>query len=132
MSDLPEAGTPPAALAARYDDRYLAGIHCFNRAEYFDAHEVWEALWMDCESADRRFFQSLIQAAVSLYHWGNGNRTGADRLFHSGQRYMQPYCPKYNGLEVACFWAEVQRVFSEPDFRPTIVLDPPPTEVHHE
>ena len=45
---------------------------------------------------------------------------------------MLPYGPKYRGLDVASFWAEVERVFSDPDFRPTIVLDPVPTEVHHE
>ena len=126
MSELPDSGNPHALPVAGYDGRYFAGIRCFNRAEYFDAHEVWEALWMDCESADRRFFQSLIQAAVSLYHWGNGNRTGADRLFHSGKRCMEPYGPNYHGLDVASFWADVERVFSDPDFRPTIVLDPPP------
>src|SRR5262249_34271574 len=70
---------------AEYDDRYLAGVQLFNAGEYFDAHEVWEDLWHDCPSADRRFYQSLIQAAVALYHWSRGNRPGAARLFDSGR-----------------------------------------------
>ena len=45
------------------DPRYLAGIDLFNRGEFFDAHDAWEELWTDCPSADRRFYQSLIQAA---------------------------------------------------------------------
>src|SRR6185312_1020920 len=77
MAELPESSPSSAAGAPDYDERYLAGIACFNRGDYFDAHEVWEELWMDCPSADRRFFQALIQAAVSLYHWGNGNRGSA-------------------------------------------------------
>ena len=158
MSELPETQPPPSAGPTGYDDRYLAGIACFNRGEYFDAHEVWEDLWMDCPSADRRFFQSLIQAAVSLYHWGNGNRAGADRLFHSGKRYMEPYRPKYRGLDVTKFWNDVELAQANRDrqgagesathplpngrrspiLNPTIALDPPPTrwpeptEVHHE
>jgi len=48
-----------------------------------EGHEVWEELWLDCPAADRRFYQSLIQAAVALYHWGNGNLAGATRLFPS-------------------------------------------------
>ena len=34
------------------DTRYESGIELFNRGEYFDAHEVWEDLWMDCPAAD--------------------------------------------------------------------------------
>jgi predicted metal-dependent hydrolase len=138
MSDVPDSPTPSSAAPASYDHRYLAGIVCFNRGDYFDAHEVWEALWMNCSSADRRFVQSLIQAAVSLYHWGNGNRAGADRLFHSGRRYMEPYRPHYHGLDVGRFWSGMEEAFSVPGFHPTIVLDPPPdrwpdpSEVHHE
>jgi predicted metal-dependent hydrolase len=96
--------TPPA----EYDERYLCGVRLFNAGEYFDAHEVWEDLWQDCPAADRRFYQSLIQAAVALYHWGNGNRPGAARLFHSGRRYMDPYRPAHRGLDVEAFWRAVE------------------------
>ena len=67
------------------DPRLRAGIAHFDAGEFFDAHEVWEALWHDCPANDRRFVQSLIQAAVSLYHWVNGNTAGAATLFHSGR-----------------------------------------------
>ena len=70
------------SAAPEYDTRYLAGIGHFNRGEYFEAHEVWEGLWRDCAAADRLFYQSLIQAAVALYHWSNGNRVGA--IFYGG------------------------------------------------
>ena len=36
------------------DPRYLRGVELFNRGDYFDAHEVWEELWLDSPSADRR------------------------------------------------------------------------------
>src|SRR5262249_4206191 len=68
--------------------RYLAGIELFNRGEYFEAHEVWEDLWHETAGPDRRYVQGLIQAAVAVYHAGNGNARGARRLFHSGRRYM--------------------------------------------
>jgi hypothetical protein len=133
----------------RYDERYLAGIVHFNRAEYFEAHEVWEDIWMDCLGADRRFYQSLIQAAVALYHWGNGNRAGAVRLFASGRRYMEPYRPVHRGLDVNQFWGQVEAALAPalsgepspdpalradageghdivPDRPPMIALNPPP------
>ena len=121
--------TPPA----EYDERYLRGVALFNAGEYFDAHEVWEDLWRDCPAADRRFYQSLIQAAVALYHWGNGNRPGAARLCHSGRRYMEPYRPAHLGLDVDGFWRQVEAHLapaltdSAPSGpRPVITLAPAP------
>ena len=95
-----------------YDPRYLAGIAWFNRGEFFEAHEVWEDLWRDCPGADRRFYQALIQAAVALHHWGNRNRAGATRLFHSGRRYMEPYRPRHHGLDVDGFWRQVEEALA--------------------
>ena len=64
------------AMGEQYDPRYLEGIDCFNRGAFFDAHEVWEALWTDTEGPSRRFYQGLIQVAVCLHHFGNGNLRG--------------------------------------------------------
>ncbi len=114
-------GDPPD-----YDLRYLAGIVLFNRGDYFAAHEVWEDLWLDCPSADRRFYQSLIQAAVALYHWARGNAAGARRLFHSGRAYMGPYGPRHLGLGVAEFWAGVGVALAGALAEPAAVLGPAP------
>lgn len=94
----------PPDTADSPDPRFLEGIDLFNRGEFFDAHEVWEDLWRDCGAPDRRFYQALIQAAVALYHFGRGNRTGAARLYHSGRRYMEPYRPAHRGLAIDAFW----------------------------
>jgi predicted metal-dependent hydrolase len=86
------------------DPRFLAGVELFNRGEFFDAHEVWEDLWRDCPSAERRFYQALIQAAVALYHAGRGNAAGAARLYSSGRKYMEPFRPEFHGLVIDPFW----------------------------
>ena len=114
----PAADTP--------DPRYLHGVELFNRGEYFDTHEVWEELWLDCPAAERRFYQSLSQAAVALYHWSNGNLAGATRLFHSGKRYMAPYRPAHRGLDIDDFWSQVHdRIFGPPTApAPRICLTP--------
>ena len=87
--------------------------------DYFEAHEVWEDLWHDTAGPDRRFFQGLIQAAVAVYHAGNGNARGARRLFHSGRRYMSAYPPCHLGLDVPAFWAALEAALAEmlPDHR---------------
>ncbi len=87
---------------------FLTGVDLFNQGEYFEAHEVWEELWMECPSPERRFIQALIQAAVAIYHFSRGNFTGATRLFHSGRRYMEPYRPTYMQLNVDDFWQQME------------------------
>lgn len=129
------------AAATEYDLRYLAGILYFNRREFFDAHEVWEDLWHDCGPENRRFYQSLIQAAVALYHWGNGNERGARRLFQSGRNYMSVYPDRHLGLDRIRFWREMEIAVADvlqdsaPDpskrldtsLCPTIELEPVPS-----
>jgi predicted metal-dependent hydrolase len=101
------------APATEYDPRYLEGIDLFNRREFFEAHEIWEDLWHDTAGEDRRFYQGLIQAAVAVYHASNGNVPGARRLFHSGRKYMSVYPAVHLGLDVAIFWAAMQRALGE-------------------
>ena len=126
-----------------YEPRYLAGIVLFNRREFFDCHEVLEDLWNECSDRDRRFYQGLLQAAVGLYHFGNGNLRGALKLFHSGKKYMEQYPSPYLGLDRAAFWEAMARcyapVFAEADLLrrdlrpddaliPTVTLDPAPAD----
>ena len=128
------------ATAAAYDPRYLVGILFFNQCDFFEAHEVWENLWSDATGPEHRFYQALIQAAVALYHFGNGNVRGATKLYHSSRAYMEPYGSPHLGLDVASFWQQMERCFAailaqdepnrsiRPDAAliPVITLDPPP------
>lgn len=123
-----------------YEPRYLAGIVVFNDRDFFEAHEIWESLWLDCAGPERRFYQGLIQAAVALYHFGNGNLRGASKLFQSSRKYMEAYGDKYLGLDSGAFWRQMEQCFAEvfaqddpdrnlrpdPAVIPVITLDPPP------
>ena len=71
-----------------YDVRYLGGVRFFNDGDFFEAHEAWEGLWLETSGPERRFYQGLIQAAVALYHFGNGNLRGAVKLYGSSLGYL--------------------------------------------
>jgi len=112
----------------------------FNEQAYFEAHEVWEDLWAESYGPERKFYQGLIQAAVGLCHFGNGNLRGAVKLYHSSRAYMEPCGSPFLGLDVDDFWRQLERCFGgllagpEPDrslrpdpaLVPVIRLDPPP------
>jgi predicted metal-dependent hydrolase len=92
---------------------YLEGIKHFNECDFFEAHEVWEELWTDYRGESRKFYQGLIQAAVALFHFGNGNIRGARKLFHSSSEYLSAYGPRHLGLDVEKFLGEFKRCFAE-------------------
>jgi len=91
-----------------HDPRYLEGIEHFNKYDFFEAHEVWEELWADTSGPSRRFFQGLIQVAVCLHHFGNGNIRGAKKLYHGSRGYLQDYRPKYLDLDLDKLFVELE------------------------
>jgi uncharacterized protein len=60
-----------------YPSQYIEGIEHFNAGRYFDAHEVWEEIWLRSSGDTKMFYQMLIQAAVGLHHYERGNVRGA-------------------------------------------------------
>jgi uncharacterized protein len=93
---------------AQHDPRYLQGIEHFNKCDFYEAHEVWEELWADTQGPSRRFYQGLIQVAVCLHHFGNGNTRGAKKLYHGCRGYLQDYRPKYEGVDLDKLFAELE------------------------
>ncbi len=117
---------------------YADGIRHFNACDFFEAHEVWEELWTEYRGPARRYYQGLIQAAVALHHFGNGNIRGARKVYLSSRSYLDDYQPAYLGLHLAEFLAQYERCFAEvlasseefpkiavdPELIPEIHLDP--------
>src|SRR5881396_1068057 len=127
-------------IMPNYDPRYLAGVMLFNRGDFFEAHEAWEQLWMESSNPERKFYQGLIQAAVGLCHFANGNVNGAVKLYHSARAYMDGCGSPFLGLDVDRFWSQMAACFREllaspappraarpdPDALPVLELRPAP------
>ncbi len=111
-------------MSPSLDPLYLKGIEEFNRQNYFESHETWEALWRKERGPARAFYQGLIQAAVALHHLRRGNVQGAQTLLGRATRNLDPYRPVYLGLDVAAFLADVSQCF--PPCPPCLRGDPSP------
>jgi len=94
---------------SEYDPRYLQGIEYFNVCDFFEAHEIWEEIWQETQGHDRKFLQGLIQMAVCLHHFGNGNLRGAVKLYHGCRSYLQPYAPLHMGVDLVKLLDDLQR-----------------------
>ncbi len=111
-----------------YSPLYLQGIEYFNACDFFESHEVWEELWANYQGSSRKFYQGLIQVAVALHHFGNGNIRGAKKLYHSSRAYLEPYRPLHMGLDLERFLAQFADCFAvvlaNTEEFPQIEIDP--------
>src|SRR5512133_2622045 len=73
----------------------------FNRGDWFECHETLEDLWIGSEGEIRCFYQGVLQIAVALHHWRQGNFGGAILLLAGGADYLRQVRPVCQRIEVA-------------------------------
>ena len=99
------AGSPSGEILRAYGE--------FNRGDWYDCHETLEDLWIGSEDEPRWFYQGLLQIAVALLHWRNGNYGGSVSLLVSGVDYLQRVRPICQRIEVATLITEADRFREE-------------------
>jgi uncharacterized protein len=86
------------------------GVDCFNRGEFYDAHEVWEDVWRSNLPEPRTLLQGLIQVAAGMHQFLDLHRTiGPRRTLAKAAAHLEPYAPVTLGLDVAGLLAGVSR-----------------------
>jgi hypothetical protein len=95
----------------------LEGIAQFNRGEYFEQHETLERLWRAEAREVRYLYQGILQIGVAFHHLRRGNHHGTVYMLTRGQRYLAPFAPQCQGVDVrrllddaAAALAEVERL----------------------
>ncbi len=91
------------------DPALAEGIALFNSGDYYACHDALEAIWMEAPSAEKPFYQGILQIAVGFYHLGNHNWRGAMTLLGEGVNRLRAFEPDYGGVDmvklVDCGWA---------------------------
>ena len=93
--------------------QYIEALRLFNEQDFFECHDVLEELWSDIVGDQRRFYQGLIQVAVALFHFGNGNLGGARKLYHSSREYLKHYPSPYMNLDLDKLLNDLATCFQE-------------------
>jgi hypothetical protein len=57
-----------APASAELHPCYLGYFTCFNRGDYYEAHDVLEHLWLQRRDENHAFFKGLIQFAGAFVH----------------------------------------------------------------
>jgi uncharacterized protein len=88
----------------------LQGIDEFNRGDWFECHETLEELWVGAKGELRDFYQGILQIAVALHHWRNGNFKGALILLQGGSDLLSRVAPVCQGVDVAALGEGADRL----------------------
>ena len=89
------------------------GIELFNRAKYYEAHEVIEHEWHAERRPIRRLYQGILQIGVGFHHARGGNHRGAVVLLTDGIAKVSDFLPTCSGIDTARLATESQRCLDE-------------------
>lgn len=76
-------------------------IEEFNSGAWFECHETLEDLWVGSKGELRDFYQGVLQIAVALHHWRNGNFKGAEGLLERASDMLRRVSAACQGVDVA-------------------------------
>jgi predicted metal-dependent hydrolase len=100
------------------DARLTRGVERFNAGEFFTAHEIWEAMWLDTVGAEKLLLQGLVQIAAGYAKVETGARGGAIKLLTRGLERVRQFGPVALGLAIGPFVegvsADLQRLRDAP------------------
>lgn len=87
-------------MNAPFHQSLAAGVALFNRQEFYEAHEAWEAGWIDELSDDRLLLQGLIQVAGGFYKLQTGSPVGTVKLLEAGMNKLRKFQGRSLGVDL--------------------------------
>lgn len=100
------------------------GIRLFNEQDWFEAHEVWEDIWREASGDRKRFYQGLIQCAVTIEHVRRGNPRGVLSVWTTAQTKFTGLPSPYMGIAVGQLLADVKALIDPVLSLPESSFDP--------
>ncbi|MBT2286556.1 DUF309 domain-containing protein [Paenibacillus polymyxa] len=95
-----------------FEPLYIDYLIYFNRDhDYFECHEVLEELWL--ERNRDSLYKGLLQIAVGLYHFRNGNLRGGTMMLQSSLDLLEPYPATILGIDLGTLVRDVQEIVKQ-------------------
>jgi uncharacterized protein len=91
------------------NEQFRRGVVLFNARKFFEAHEVWEEIWLAEREPEKTFLQGLIQLAAAFYHHGRGNSRGTKSLLTAGLSKLAGFPETHRGIAVADLRADATK-----------------------
>ncbi len=88
-------------------------IEKFNASEFFEQHELFEAMWRAEPGPVRSLYQGVLQVGVAYYQIVRGNPSGALKMLLRSLQWLAPLPDVCQGVDVAALKADSARVRAE-------------------
>jgi predicted metal-dependent hydrolase len=99
-----------AACEAPLSALALEGLHLFNHAEYFEAHEKLEEAWNADDTPGKELYRAILQVAVAYLQIERRNYRGAVKMFLRVRQWLDPLPEMCRGVDVAGLRRDAYRV----------------------
>ncbi|HLF29346.1 MAG TPA: DUF309 domain-containing protein [Anaerolineae bacterium] len=89
------------------------GIEEFDAGQYFEQHETLELVWRAETRRVRELYRGILQIGIALLQIERGNARGALKMFERGFRWLAPFQPVCQGVDVERLVREARAVYAE-------------------
>jgi len=103
--------------------RALHGIEEFNAGQYFEQHETLELVWRAELRPIRDLYRGVLQIGVACLQVERGNAPGALKMIDRGVKWLQPFRPACQGIDVDRLLADAARLREEIERRGAAQVD---------
>jgi len=88
----------------------LRGIEEFNAGQYFEQHETLELVWRAELRPIRDLYRGVLQIGVGCLQVERGNAIGAIKMIDRAVKWLQPFRPACQGIDVDRLLADAARL----------------------
>ncbi len=88
----------------------LRGIGEFNAGQYFEQHETLELVWRAELRPIRDLYRGVLQIGVGCLQVERGNASGALKMIDRAVKWLQPFRPVCQGIDVERLLADATRL----------------------
>lgn len=103
-----EQGVDYLRMGPGFHQALARGVQLFNRQEFYEAHEVWEEVWVDEPGDERLLLQGLIQVAAGFYKLQVGSPVGTVKLLEQGMKKLRAFLGSSLGVDLESFLPAVE------------------------
>ena len=87
------------------------GLAEFNAGQYFEQHETLEQVWRAEDRPVRDLYRGILQIGVALLQIERGNGPGARKMFERAFRWLEPFRPVCQGVDIERLLIESRAVY---------------------
>ena len=103
----------------------LQGLERFNRRDFYEAHEDFEAAWRQTQGKEREYYRALLQISGGFFRLSQGNPKGAQKFFQLAAGWLTRYPNSFRGLDTLAIQNNLEAILRDlaRDRHPSAILE---------